>query len=199
MVGKSDYFNRGAEEERWNYITHGVAAVIMLSFVSHSEFLEGKVLSLVLAFTFLASCFYHAALNISIKEGLRKIDMASIYLSIGTTASAYCYTIGSSIWSLPVSIGLVLFVVGLFVYGAVWDKIMVPLSVVFASLSVGIFFLTSFFTDFTSTAIYFYVGNIMYSIGLWFYVRDRAKYFHTIWHIFVTLGAVVHSSYYFTV
>jgi len=169
----------------------------MLSFVFHSELLAGKVLSFFLAFTFLASCFYHAALDISLKEKLRKMDMASIYLSIGATASAYCYTIGSPIWNLPASIGLVLFVSGLILYGEAWDKIMVPLCVVFASVSVGLFFISS--ASLTTAAIYFYIGNLLYSVGLWFYVRDKIKYFHTIWHIFVALGAVMHSSYYFAI
>ena len=199
MKRKSDYFDRGVEEERWNYITHGIAAILMLSFAVHSEVLAGRVLSLVLAFTFLASCFYHAALDISLKEKLRKIDMASIYLSIGATASAYCYTIGSPVWNLPIFIGLVLFVSGLVLYGEAWDRIMVPLSITFASISITLFFVTSFVSDLTSAAIYFYVGNLMYSAGLWFYVRDKVRYFHTIWHIFVTLGAVIHSSYYFCI
>ena len=198
--GKADYFDRGPEEERWNYITHGIAAIFMLGYVVNSQVATGKLMSLVLAATFLTSTCYHSAMNIGVKEKFRSIDMASIHLSIGTTASAYCYTVGSAAWHLPVLVGLILFIIGLFSYGPVWDKLMVPFSVVFAGLSTFLFFVTSHGEpSHSEAASYFYLGNVFYSSGLWFYVRDKSKYFHTIWHIFVALGAMTHSSYYFTI
>lgn len=197
---KADYFDRGPEEEKWNYITHGIGAIFMLCYVINSQVPTGKVLSLFLAFTFLASACYHSAMDIEVKERLRKIDMASIYLSIGATASAFCHTVASPIWYAPLLVGLSLFIVSLLAYGEIWDKVMVSLSVLFASLSVVVFFQASYGQpeDFEASS-YFYLGNVFYSAGLWFYVRDKSKYFHTIWHVFVLLGAVIHSSYYFTV
>lgn len=198
MLKKADYFDRGLEEERWNYVTHGIGLILMLFYVINSQDFSGKVLPGFLGLTFLASVLYHSEVDIPEKEWYRRLDMASIYLAIGATSSVYCYTSGSSSWTLLAPIGFLLFVSSLLFYGEVWDKIMVPLSVVFASLGIILFSVADLGSSFTELDIYFYVGNVLYSLGLWFYVRDGRAYFHTIWHIFSVMGAVVHCSYYFT-
>ena len=35
-------------------------------------------------------------------------------------------------------------------------------------------------------------GGISYTVGIIFYVMDRIKYSHVIWHLFVLLGSILH-------
>ncbi len=68
---------------------------------------------------------------------------------------------------------------------------------IFASLGIALFSIADLDGELTKLGTHFYVGCVMYFSGLWFYVRDERAYFHTIWHIFVVLGALAHSSYYY--
>ena len=36
------------------------------------------------------------------------------------------------------------------------------------------------------------VGGVLYSLGCIFYVKKSIKYFHSIWHIFVVAGSILH-------
>ena len=37
-------------------------------------------------------------------------------------------------------------------------------------------------------------GALVYVCGIYFYMNDKKKWFHTIWHIFVIIGSIVHIS-----
>jgi hemolysin III len=37
-----------------------------------------------------------------------------------------------------------------------------------------------------------FAGGISYTLGVYFYIKDHKKYFHTIWHIFVLIGSILH-------
>jgi hemolysin III len=37
-----------------------------------------------------------------------------------------------------------------------------------------------------------FAGGVAYTGGIIFYVKDNINYFHTIWHLFVMLGSVLH-------
>ncbi len=126
MIKKSDYLDRGIDEERLNYTTHGIGLILMLFYAVNSQSSPGRVLSAFLALTFLTSVLYHSAIEVLTKDLYRRLDMASIYLAIGATTSTYCYTNGSDLWHLPVLVGFSLFVFALMFYGEVWNKVMVP-------------------------------------------------------------------------
>jgi hemolysin III len=36
------------------------------------------------------------------------------------------------------------------------------------------------------------IGGLSYTIGIIFYTLDKIKYFHSIWHLFVLTGSVLH-------
>jgi hemolysin III len=40
--------------------------------------------------------------------------------------------------------------------------------------------------------IMLFAGGIMYSGGVFFYKKNSVKYFHSIWHLFVLAGTVMH-------
>jgi hemolysin III len=35
-------------------------------------------------------------------------------------------------------------------------------------------------------------GGLSYTVGTIFYIKDNINYFHTIWHIFVLAGSILH-------
>ncbi|MCK7555580.1 hemolysin III family protein [Chitinophaga sedimenti] len=43
-----------------------------------------------------------------------------------------------------------------------------------------------------SVMIMIAVGGLLYSIGVYYYLRDRRKYAHAVWHSFVLAGAMCH-------
>jgi hemolysin III len=36
------------------------------------------------------------------------------------------------------------------------------------------------------------IGGVLYSLGVIFYVKKKIRYMHSIWHIFVVGGSVLH-------
>jgi hemolysin III len=43
------------------------------------------------------------------------------------------------------------------------------------------------------------LGGFFYTVGIYFYVNDRKRYYHPIWHLFVLAGSASHfvAIYYF--
>ena len=40
--------------------------------------------------------------------------------------------------------------------------------------------------------VFLMIGGAFYSIGVFFFVKDKARYFHGIWHLFVIGGSFFH-------
>jgi len=40
--------------------------------------------------------------------------------------------------------------------------------------------------------VYFAIGTAIYLLGLIFYLRDYKKWYHTMWHLFVLVAALIH-------
>ena len=36
------------------------------------------------------------------------------------------------------------------------------------------------------------LGGVSYTFGVLFYAFDKIKYFHSIWHLFVLIGSILH-------
>jgi hemolysin III len=178
------------EEEMWNSITHSVAfgTTLLGFFITDSN--AGRLLCLSLAITFLFSILYHSTIQPSIKRRFRMLDMASIHMTIGVTGASWCWLIDSPIWwvcLLPALFGFVYTVVG---YGSGdLEKRMVPLCLTSTLLCIPIFCLAA---PSGYQRLMFFMGLGFYFGGLFFYVLDDHKWYHTIWHCFVYVGSLIH-------
>lgn len=194
---KADYFHRGTKEEWWNAMTHAVGSGALFAIAFFSSSPHAKLLAATLGITLLFSMLYHGATIIQKKEFYRRLDQASIFLSVGVTGGVYASAAHSSHWFVPMVLAAAGFFMYLIFYGEVLDKLIVLLTNALALVSVYIFCFESSLDSPTSPmALHFFIGNIIYSCGVWFYVRDIRSWYHTIWHCFVLAGAGTHISYF---
>jgi hemolysin III len=44
----------------------------------------------------------------------------------------------------------------------------------------------------TSGFIFLMLGSMFYTLGTFFFIKDKIRYFHSIWHLFVLAGSTFH-------
>jgi hemolysin III len=180
-------------EEKWNSITHAVGIGIFLSTLFYGS-IATKVLSFVLLSTYTLSVLYHASERDSVRGTMRMLDIASIQLSIYGSSLVYVTLLGGSLWACfgLLSLGVLSVRYVILKYNAWYFEKYLVHSCVFS----GIVCLTSvlFLVDGGNCdkLSYFLAGCLVYLTGLFFYVQDEKRWYHTVWHIFVLLGSLIH-------
>ena len=144
---------------------------------------------------FLSSTIYHWVHPGMAKSILRKCDHISIYVMI-----ACSYT--------PICVGVIGGWLGWMVFGGLWTVALIGTVVkIFAlgkspRLSLAIYlimgwsvllvFPTVIAKLSTLSLVFLVAEGIMYTSGTYFFAHDEKPHFHTIWHVFVLLGAISH-------
>ena len=142
-----------------------------------------------------ASMLYHAIQAPRAKRVLRVVDHAAIYLLIAGTYTQFTlgalrgpigWTLLATIWTLAVG-GIVL-------------KLTVGFR--YPRLSLGVYLLMGWMAVLAAHPIvqrvgpvgsfWLLAGGLCYTAGVWFYVRDRLRYRHAVWHLCVLGGSVCH-------
>ena len=189
------------EEELANAITHQIGAflaiigIIILVIKSNNiiQILSTTIYGITLFILMQVSAIYHAIINQNIKSIFQKIDHSAIYLLIaGTYTPILLLTV-----KYPISVVLLVFIWILAISGMVYSC----LTVKFKYLSTGLYLLMGWMSVFLmysmwhnaspNTVWFLLLGGIFYSAGCIFYLSS-GKYMHSIWHIFVILGALSH-------
>lgn len=193
-------------EEIANAITHGlgslmaIAALVILTVFSAIKgnawhIVSFSVFGATLVMLYLASTLYHSLSNEKSKILFRKFDHMSIYLLIAGTYTPFCLTVLNN-W------------VGWTLFGIVWGSAILgivlkafftgkkeKLSTLLYVLMgwVALIAIKPLFDSVTlTTFILLMTGGIFYTAGTYFFVKDRIKYFHSIWHLFVLAGSTFH-------
>ena len=144
---------------------------------------------------YLASTLYHYEKNEHRKTIYRKLDHISIYLLIaGTYSPVVLITLSDSLgWTLfwivwgIAALGTILkvFFTGRF------EIISLLLYLVMGWLIVFDFSALKEAVD--QTGLYLLIGGgAAYTVGIIFYVFEKIKYNHVIWHLFVLTGSLLH-------
>jgi len=181
---------RTKEEEMWNPITHSAAlgTAILGFFATDSN--AGRLLCLSLVITFIFSVLYHSSIHPSVKSRFRMLDMASIHMTIGVTGASWCWLVGSPQWWLCLLPAFAGFVYTVFCYGLPkLEKRMVPLCLGSTIICIFNFCLAN---PEGYQMLMFFVGIGFYFGGLFFYILDTRKWYHTIWHCFVFIASLIH-------
>lgn len=184
-------FIKNKDEEKWNAVTHSFAiGYSAFSFFYFHE-ISIKVLSFFLIIVFTLSTLYHIEEDLEKKDLFRMLDMSSIHLLIPATAASYSLVTSSSKIILFFIIGIVFFSYVLIFYRTrLLSETMVKSCILSGSMSATIFALT--FPPLKILLIFF-LGVLVYVCGIYFYINDNnKKWFHTIWHIFVIVGSIIH-------
>lgn len=193
--------------DEWaNSLTHGIG--LLLSVIGmfilimtpmqegdHWKLINFGVYGLSLVLLYGSSTLYHFSRSPELKKLFRLLDHCAIYLLIAGTYTPFTMLLLEGGW------GMTLF------------------SIVWSLAAIGILFKIYFKTrfKFISTSIYLFMGwmvviaaeplmarfhyaglmwivagGLFYTCGVIFYVMDKRKFFHAIWHLFVMCGSVCH-------
>lgn len=191
-------------EEKLNVISHifglllSCLALFLLLENSHGE-LSRKVSFSIFAFSgillFLASILYHSSTNKRAKTLFKLLDHCSIYLLIAgtytpllaiTLAGPFGYTLLAFIWLFALS--GILFKIK---FGNKYKKTSLATYLGMGFISLGI--LGDLYENLPEQAIgLLALGGLIYSLGVFFYVKKTVAYTHAIWHLFVLGGVTCH-------
>jgi hemolysin III len=192
-------------EEFWNTITHlfGLIMVIIgipFLFIYDNELTYLSKLSLILfslglLLVYLSSTLYHYITDIKLKRKFQIFDHISIYyLILGSYAPVCLITLYNSSGFRIFLIISLLAVTGTFV--KIFSKQKIGIISLLFYLIMGwliIFDIQTLFELISFNAkILLIASGLSYTIGVFFYYFDRIKFFHSIWHIFVLNGSLLH-------
>lgn len=187
-------------EEFANTFTHSLGALmsiygIVMLVVSSKNPVQATstaIFGVALFLLFQSSACYHAATNEIAKKVFQKIDHSAIYILIaGTFTPILLLTVKA-----PLSIALLAMIWYLAITGVVFSCTTLKSKY----LSTGLYLLMSWLSVFlfynmwntSHLSLWFMlVGGLFYSLGCAFYLM-KLRYMHSIWHLFVIAGAVMH-------
>ncbi len=199
------------EEEIFHSISHGIgaglsiAALVLLilralNYAPPSEvsyYVTGfSVFGSSLFLLYISSTLYHALIPYTAKRAFAILDHCTIYVLIAGTYTAYCLGVlrpNPGWWMFGVIWGLaILFLVLWPNLGKVWRA----KYTLFTYIVMGWFivFAWNTLTEKVSTAclVLLITGGVSYTAGAIFYSLKKIKWFHSIWHLFVLLGSILH-------
>lgn len=200
-------------EEIFNSVTHGIGAIFSIValclMVTFSALNGGTAIDIVsfsiygasLIILYTMSTLYHAITNEKAKKVLRIIDHSSVYLLIAGSYTPFALSILKNqdekriiilifVWLLAI-IGTVLYsifkqkvkifnIVSYIIMGWAVSLLLPELNNVFTTLNI-------------KCCLYLLIaGGITYTAGIIFYAIKKVKYFHSIWHLFVLSGSILH-------
>ena len=194
------------EQEVVNTVIHaigilfGVVAIPMLitnAIGSQHSFsvLSVAVYGLCFLMTFTFSTLYHGLQRYRIKQFFKLLDRISIYFFIaGTYTPFVLHYMFDQTGVLLLSAIWVLVILGI-LFELFWAKRFFILSMAFYLLMGWMFVLVSkrFFAAMPTPVIVLICGGVLlYSLGVIFYVWQKWKYHHAIWHSFVLIASICH-------
>jgi len=197
---------QSAGEELANSISHGIglcaaligAPILLLEARRSSPgfFLGAVIFAVTLSMLYLGSTLYHAWPQTRAKSVLRTLDHSAIFLLIAGTYTPFTLgplrgLLGSSIlavvWALAI-FGVILKAtrgasrhpkLGMTLYlGTGWLALIAVRPMMLAIPSAALFWLVA--------------GGVAYTTGVLFFVNQRLRYSHFIWHLFVLAGSTCH-------
>lgn len=189
------------KEEIWNTITHGLGIVLsvigfsllMLKAETAVEHVVYGIFGVSMVVLYTSSTLYHIVELKRLKEVLRKFDHSGIYLLIAGTYTPFAFLsleqdggtiIGIVVWSLAF-IGMVY-------------KLFFKIKYEWLSLAlyvgmgwIAVFKMGALYQELGAGFWLLIAGGASYTLGVIFYVWEKLKYNHAIWHLFVLAGSVL--------
>ncbi len=206
MSKKKDSDIQTTGEEIANAITHGIGALLAIAalvVLVVMAVVDGTVWHVVsfsifgatLVLLYFASTLYHSLARTRARVVFNKIDHISIYLLIAGTYTPFClialrgwigWTVFGIVWSCAIA-GAVLKAISIgtrvrlstILYVLMGWVILFAIKPLYDAISLNGF-------------IFLMAGGISYTLGTIFFLRDQVKYNHSVWHLFVMGGSILH-------
>jgi hemolysin III len=197
---------RRLAEEVVNSVTHGVGLVLSLAGLvvlmalatargTALEIAAFGIYGATLVALYAASTLYHGCTEPRRKRTLRVVDHCAVFLLI-----AGSYT-PITLVSLPPGWGWTLFTL-VWLLAAVGIVYKLRFLGRFPRAALGLYLLMGWLAVLALKPILTHLpahgvillfgGGLLYTAGVWFYVRDHLPYRHGIWHLFVLGGSIAH-------
>ena len=193
-------------EELANSLTHGAGLALALVatpilVVTAAATRDGwrivavSIYAATLVMLYAASTLYHSVRRVALKEAMQRVDHAAIYLLIAGTYTpftlislrgAWGWSLFGTVWGLAL-IGVVLKsrfgarlpALSTWIYLAMGWIIVIALRPLSQHVApAGLRWLA--------------LGGVLYTGGVVFYVWERIRYSHAVWHLFVLGGSMAH-------
>jgi len=204
MKDRLSFYN--VKEEKLNIISHAfglllsIVALILLILKSlkHQDkvyLITSIIYGLSLIILYAASTFYHASKIPEIRYKLNIFDHASIYVLIAGTYTPFSLItldgwVGWTIFGVSWGLAFIGIILKLFFTGK-YDKISTIAYILMGWLIV--FAIKPLIDNLSSQGlIWLFAGGLFYTFGAFLYSREKIKYNHAIFHIFVLLGSFTH-------
>ena len=188
-----------------NAITHGIGAGLaiagatyMLVAASHTttrHLVCCAIFATTLILVYLCSTLYHSLVMTRARHVFHILDHSSIYLLIAGTYTPFTLVTlrGATGWTI-FTLEWVLAIGGVVFKSLAVDSFETLSSVVY--LLQGWFIIVAFMPLVHALGlhgtIWLMAGGLAYSLGVIFFVLDRLRYFHALWHLFVLAGSFFH-------
>jgi len=204
MKDRLSYYS--SKEEKFNVISHGfglllsVVALILLILKSlkHQDkiyLITSVIYGLSLIILYAASTFYHASKKPEIRYKLNIFDHASIYVLIAGTYTPFSLItlngwVGWTIFGVSWGLAFIGIILKLFFTGK-YDK---ASTIAYVLMGWVIIFAIKPLIDSLSLQglVWLFIGGFFYTFGAFLYSKEKIKYNHAIFHIFVLLGSFAH-------
>ncbi len=197
---------RRIREEIANSVTHGVglgfsvfAFIALLAIAVRRGEAVGVVSAVLyggsLVSLYLASTLYHATRRPRRKHAMRLLDHCAIYFLIAGSYTPFLLMV------LPPGIGWTFFGVvwGCAIAGVLMKILHSHRATKLSTYSylflgwVSLFAIKPLYDRLPSECFWLLVGGgAAYTMGTWFFMRDRQQFYHAIWHLFVLGGSICH-------
>jgi hemolysin III len=205
------------EEEKWaqglllgdewaNSLTHGIGLILsIIGFIflianplqaeDHWKLLNFAVYGGSLILLYAASTCYHAIKRPQLKKVLRLVDHCAIYLLIAGTYTPFTIFVLEGVW------GWTLFTIvwGLACLGITFKTLFKHR---FSALSTTVYLLMGWMVIIAAEPLmsrfhisglcWVLAGGLCYTLGVIFYILDKRRFYHAIWHLFVLVGSFCH-------
>jgi len=194
-------------EEIGNAVSHGTMAAVALggisptaihAFVRHGTLaaVSVSIFMCSLFLMFLSSCLYHSMkVDTRQRQVLQILDHIAIYIAIGGTYTPIALmVIGGWQGVVVASLQWTMVIFGI-LYKSISRRRIPKISLtIYLIMGWSIVFVGPMFIRNASMGMILLIlgGGIFYSAGTYFYAKKDKRFFHMVWHFFVSLGAVCH-------
>jgi len=193
-------------EEIANAITHGVGALLAIAglvLLIVFSALQGSawhissftIFGSTMVVLYIMSTLYHSLTHLKAKSLFRKFDHMSIFLLIAGTYTPFCLTVlrgwlGWTIFGIVWGCAIGGIVVKAFLTGK--GELISTLLYILMGWII-IFFIKPVYNYMTLQGFLFLViGGACYTLGAFFFVKEKIPFNHSIWHLFVIGGSTFH-------
>jgi hemolysin III len=193
-------------EEIANAITHGIGALLAIAalvLLIVFSALDGSawhvssfaIFGSTMVVLYLMSTLYHSLTHLKAKRLFRKFDHMSIFLLIAGTYTPFCLTAlnGWVGWTL---FGIVWFcaITGIVLKAFYTGRAEMLSTILYIVMGwIVVFFIKPVYDYMTAEGFAFLLlGGASYTLGAFFYAKEKIPFNHSIWHLFVLGGSTLH-------